>query len=259
MAMLIATAIDIIKKSVFWPTKKDITAAANKRYVKGDFNCLIKMWSALMLFDFISFKPCFFWRKIASFFESPAAEDFKISKTSSAFLFVYSEKLISSSLYFNKISVNKNKIYKKIKNSPSFLVIFLPVLIMKIEKIAAATVNILTIKKGEKSTISNGLIRAIIPKIKVEHIITEPIRSPNIIQLRPSLAETIEKYTSGKQLPSPIIRIPTIAKDVPKAKVKKLAVSIITCEAAKSKAKSKTSFIIFFMNKVISHALLLSF
>jgi hypothetical protein len=53
--------------------------------------------------------------------------------------------------------------YIRIKNNPSLFVISCPVLIIKIEKTATTIVNILTIKNGEKSTISNGLINATMP------------------------------------------------------------------------------------------------
>ena len=57
----------------------------------------------------------------------------------------------------------------------------------------AIIVNILVIKKGEKSLISKGEIRAIIPRSKVAQTITEPIKSPSIIQFSPRRAEITEK------------------------------------------------------------------
>jgi len=131
--------------------------------------------------------------------------------------------------------------------------------IIQIENIAAIIVNTLTIKNGEKSTISNGAITATRPKTKVAHIITDPMRSPKIIQLSPFLAEIIAKYNSGKQFPSPIIKTPTKARETPKELAKKLAVSIITCEDIKSKAKSITSFTTFFIKATVSIDLLLFF
>ena len=91
----------------------------------------------------------------------------------------------------------------------------LPVLIATRKRAIATIKNILAITKGEKSFISKGAIIATIPKTKVAQEITEPIRSPKIIQLSPFLAETIEKYASGKQFPKPIIKRPTKEREMP--------------------------------------------
>ena len=47
--------------------------------------------------------------------------------------------------------------------------------------------------KGEKSAIFMGDIKATIPKTKVAGTITEPIKSPKIIQVSPAFADNIAK------------------------------------------------------------------
>ena|SRR3989344_496565 len=115
-----------------------------------------------------------------------------------------------------KISTTKKTIYINSKNNPSFLVIFRPDLINMRAKIDPTIRNILAIKNGEKSLILNGNNKPIIPSTNVALTMTDPIRSPNISQLSSFLAEIIEKYSSGKQLPKPTIKIPTNDSEMPR-------------------------------------------
>lgn len=65
---------------------------------------------------------------------------------------------------------------------------------MTIQKIAAAiTVKIAAMLKLETAVTWIGLIRATIPKSKVEQITIEPIISPKISQFWFSFADKIEK------------------------------------------------------------------
>ena len=91
------------------------------------------------------------------------------------------------------ISTNKNTTYTKSKNNPSFLVIFLPVLMNKNDNKAATIKNIRAIKKGEKSVMVKGKKRPIIPNTNVALTITDPIKSPNTKALFPSRADTTAK------------------------------------------------------------------
>src|SRR4030042_5654036 len=94
------------------------------------------------------------------------------------------------------------------KKIASFLVILWPVRTNVKKESAAKTRKILAMAKGEKSAICIGQIKATIPKTRVEQTTTEPIKSPKISQPSPFLAEIMEKYISGKQLPRPTIKIP---------------------------------------------------
>src|SRR3989344_3639092 len=128
------------------------------------------------------------------------------------------------------------------KAKPSFLVIFLPVL-MKISDIHAAIIkNILAMKNREISATLNGAIKAMIPSTNVDEIITDPIKSPKTSQFCSFLAEIMEKYASGKQFPNATIRIPTRATDIPNFSEKNWAELTTACEAAKS---SSSKIIIF--------------
>ena len=98
---------------------------------------------------------------------------------------------------------------------PSFLVSFFPVLMNTKNNNEATTVKILAIRNGDKSAISKGEIIAIIPSTNVAQTITEPIKSPRIIQFSPRRAEIIEKYISGKQFPRPKIKMPTSPREIP--------------------------------------------
>ena len=100
-------------------------------------------------------------------------------------------------------------------SSPSFLVILRPDLINKRANKDPTIKNILAIKNGEKSLISNGAISATIPSTSVVETITDPIKSPNTSQFFPFLADIIEKYASGKQFPKPTIKIPTKESEMP--------------------------------------------
>ncbi len=115
-----------------------------------------------------------------------------------------------------KISVIKNEIYIKSNNRPSFFVINLSVFITIKKNKAAIMVNILAVRNGAMSLISNGQIIAIIPKINVVQITTEPIIFPKTSQPSPRLAEIIPKYVSGKQFPKETIKIPTSEREMPK-------------------------------------------
>ena len=81
----------------------------------------------------------------------------------------------------------------KSRIKPSFLVNFLPLLISKSENKAAIIKNVLAIKNGDRSLISNGETKAIDPKTKVVQIITDPIKFPKTIQFFSFLADIIEK------------------------------------------------------------------
>lgn len=91
--------------------------------------------------------------------------------------------------------------------------------------------NILAIAKEEKSVMTMGLIKATVPKTKVEGIMTDPIKSPRIIQVSPALAEEIEKYISGSELPNPTIRTPIRLISIPDCSAKNLAQETIPSEA----------------------------
>src|SRR3989338_7819623 len=121
--------------------------------------------------------------------------------------------------------------------NPSFFVTFLP-LRMKIRAHTDPTTkNILAIKNGEISRTTNGDVNAIIPNTKVDVIITDPIKSPNTSQFSSFLAEIMEKYISGKQLPRPTIKIPTKPREIPNLSEKYCANPTTACEASKSKPK----------------------
>ncbi len=92
-------------------------------------------------------------------------------------------------------------------------------------------------KKGAKSFISNGTIKAMTPKTNVEQMITDPIKSPKTSQFSSFLAEMIEKYNSGKQFPKLIIKMPTKAIEIPNFSEKNWADMITACEAKRSNTK----------------------
>src|SRR3989344_1641521 len=129
--------------------------------------------------------------------------------------------------------------------NPSFFVTFLP-LRMKIRAHTDPTTkNILAIKNGEISRTTNGDVNAIIPNTKVDVIITDPIKSPNTSQFSSFLAEIMEKYISGKQLPKPIIKIPTKESEIPKVLEKNCAEPTTACEAIKSNTNNTAIFATF--------------
>ena len=76
---------------------------------------------------------------------------------------------------------------------PSFLVIFLSVREKKKKKIAEKTKKIRAKVKGNEGEILIGVIKATVPKTKLEGTITEPIKSPKTIQFSFLLAETKAK------------------------------------------------------------------